>query len=439
MEVGPARPSRLIHAVVHRTASVCVIGQGYVGLSVATAAATAGMDVVGVDLDAERVEGLADGRLVVPGVKESVFVQAYDSGRVRFTTDPAAAAEADVTLICVPTPVLEHRPDLTAIEAAGRAVAPHVRPGDLVILESTTYPGTTEQVLLPLLESSGLRAGTDFLLAYSPERIDPGNAKFDLANTPRVVGGVTQESAAAATAFYAQLVDEVMTLSNCRAAEMAKLLENTFRMVNIALVNELAVLCWEQGIEPWEVIDAAASKPFGYMPFYPGPGVGGHCIPLDPAYLAWQSRRDAGRPYRLVELAQDINAEMPSYVASRIAEALNDRGKALNGARILALGVTYKEDVGDTRESAAIQVLARLHRKGAHLTFHDPFIERIEEHGFHLERVELERQAFEGVDLVALLTPHAVYDLDWIVSRSPLLFDARNAARAHRSDNVVVL
>ncbi|MGH8883793.1 MAG: nucleotide sugar dehydrogenase [Egibacteraceae bacterium] len=436
MDPRPKRSSSLTDAIANRTASVCVVGQGYVGLSIAAAAAAAGMDVLGVDLDDERVQALARGRLVVPGVDESVFAQAYDSRRIRFTTCPAAS---DVTLICVPTPVLEHRPDLSAVEAAGRAVAPHLRPGDLVILESTTYPGTTEQVLLPLLESSGLRAGTDFLLAYSPERIDPGNPKFGLANTPRVVGGATREATEAAAAFYAQLVDEVMTVSSCRAAEMAKLLENTFRMVNIALVNELAVLCREQGIEPWEVIDAAATKPFGYMPFYPGPGVGGHCIPLDPAYLAWQSRRDAGRPYRLVELAQDINAEMPAYVVSRIAEALNDRGKAVNGARILALGVTYKENIGDTRESAAIHVIARLRRKGARVTFHDPFIERIEEHGLRIERVELNRQAFEDVDLVALLIPHAVYDLAWIVARSPLLFDARNAVRPHRGDHVVVL
>jgi UDP-N-acetyl-D-glucosamine dehydrogenase len=428
--------SALINRIVHRTASVCVIGQGYVGLSVASAAAAAGMDVVGVDLDAERVKGLARGRLVVPGVMESVFAQAYGSGRIRFSTEPVAA---DITLICVPTPILDHRPDLSAIEAAGGAVASRLRAGDLVVLESTTYPGTTEQVLQPLLESSGLRAGTDFLLAYSPERIDPGNPKFDLANTPRVVGGISREATEAAAAFYAQLVDDVMTVSSCRAAEFAKLLENTFRMVNIALVNELAVLCWEQGTDPWEVIDAAASKPFGYMPFYPGPGVGGHCIPLDPVYLAWQSRRDAGRPYRLVELARDINAEMPTYVASRIAEALNDRGRAVNGARILVLGVTYKENVGDTRESAAVQVLLRLHRKGARISFHDPFIERIEDNDLHIERVTLDRQALEGVDLVALLTPHAVYDLAWIVDRAPLVFDARNALRAYRGSNVVIL
>ncbi|MDQ3974518.1 MAG: nucleotide sugar dehydrogenase, partial [Actinomycetota bacterium] len=394
---------------------VCVIGQGYVGLSVAAAAAVAGMDVAGVDRDVERVAALTQGRLVVPGVSESAFASAFESGRLSFGTDPAVASEADVVLICVPTPVIDHRPDLSSVEAAARSVAHHLRPGVLVILESTTYPGTTEQVLRPLLEAGGLRAGEDFLLAYSPERIDPGNPKYDLGNTPRVVGGLTARCTEAAAAFYARLVDHVHPVSGCRAAELAKLLENTFRMVNIALVNELAVLCGEQGIEPWEVIEAAATKPFGFMPFFPGPGVGGHCIPLDPTYLAWQSRRDAGRPYRLVELAQDINAEMPGYVAGRIAEALNDRGKAVKGSRILALGVTYKPDVGDIRESAAIQVLARLHRKGADIAFHDPFIERIDEGGLQVDRVALDERAFDGVDCVALLTPHAAYDLEWVV------------------------
>jgi UDP-N-acetyl-D-glucosamine dehydrogenase len=330
-------------------------------------------------------------------------------------------------------------PDLSAVEAVGNAVGPHLNRGSLVVLESTTYPGTTEQVLQPLLESHGLRAGEDFLLAYSPERIDPGNAKYDLSNTPRIVGGVTPKSTQAAAAFYGQLVDEVHAVSSCRAAELAKLLENTFRMVNIALANELAVLCGEQGIEAWEVIEAAATKPFGFMPFYPGPGVGGHCIPLDPTYLAWQSRRDAGRPFRLVELAQDINTEMPTYVADRITDILNDRGKAVRGARILALGVTYKPDVGDLRESAAVRVLARLRRRGAEVSFHDPFIERLHDEHLHLERIALNDRAFDGVDLVALLTAHSSYDLRWVLDHSPVVFDARNVLRDLRNQKVVVL
>lgn len=430
---------RLHEAITGRRARVVVVGQGYVGLSVAAGAANAGMTVTGVDVDAERVAALAGGRLVVPGVRETAYRLAMETGRLHFATAAAAVAEADVVLVCVPTPVVDHRPDLAAIEAAGAAVGRHLRTGTLVVLESTTYPGTTEQVLQPLLEAGGLRAGVDFLLAYSPERIDPGNDKYDLANTPRVVGGCNPEATAAAAAFYAQLVDRVHPVSSCRAAELTKLLENTFRMVNIALVNELAMLCADQGIETWEVIEAAASKPFGFMPFHPGPGVGGHCIPVDPAYLAWQSRRDAGRPYRIVELAQDINAEMPAYVAQRVGEALNDRGKAVNGAGLLALGVTYKPNVGDLRESAPLEVLRRLERRGAKIAWHDPFVVDVAAQGVAADRVELREDVLAGCDAVLLLTPHDAYDVDWLIARAPLLFDARNATRGRHAPNVVVL
>ncbi len=416
-----------------------VVGQGYVGLSLAAAAATAGLTVTGLDVDAERIAGLRNGKPVVPGVADAVLHEGLATGRLRFATDPVVIADADVVAICVPTPVEEHRPDLSMVEAAGRAVGQHLRPGTLVILESTTYPGTTERLLQPLLEEPGLRAGRDFRLAYSPERIDPGNEHFGFRDVPRVVGGVDAASTEAARAFYARLVDEVHVVSSCRAAEMAKLLENTYRMVNIALVNELAVLCERQTIDVWEVIAAAASKPFGFQAFYPGPGVGGHCIPVDPTYLSWQSRRDAGRPFRLVELAQDTNAEMPGWVANRIADALNGHGKALNGAVILALGVTYKPDVGDVRESAPIHILEYLHAKGAEVRFHDPFIERIDSGALSIDRVPLDDAAFEGVDCVALLTPHRDYDLDDVIARSPLLFDARNATAGRSAPNVVVL
>ncbi|MDP8927222.1 MAG: nucleotide sugar dehydrogenase [Actinomycetota bacterium] len=430
---------RLKRRIEDGSARVCVVGQGYVGLSLAAGAAGAGMTVDGVDTDAARIEGLANGRLVVPGVGESAFMIAFDTGRLRFTTDVAVARHADVVLICVPTPVTDHRPDLSYIESAARALAPNLRSGTLVVLESTTYPGTTEEVLQPLLEEGGLAAGEDFLLAYSPERIDPGNPKYDLANTPRIVAGLSPEAGDAAATFYARLTSEVHILSSCRAAELAKLLENTFRMVNIALVNELAVACAEQGIDAWEVIDAAATKPFGFMPFYPGPGIGGHCIPLDPEYLAWQSRRATGRRFRLVELAQDVNAEMPAHVAARITEALNDRGRALRGARVLALGVTYKPDVGDIRESAAIAALRRLHRKGAIVSFHDPFIAGLDLDGTLLERARLDETALAAADCVALLTPHASYDVEWVVRHAPLVFDARNATRDHRAPHVVML
>ena len=432
---GGQRPSsgfaRLRRSITSRRARVCVVGQGYVGLTVAAAAATAGMEVDGVDRDEARIAELNAGRPVA-GVRVADFELGRETGRLRFGSDPAVAADADVVLICVPTPVVDGRPDLSVVEGAGGDVAPHLRPGCLVVLESTTYPGTTEGVLRPRLEAHGLRAGTDFLLAYSPERINPGDDKYGMADIPRIVGGLTRESTRTAAAFYGELVDQVHTVSSCRAAELAKLLENTFRMVNIALVNELAVLSSEQGIDLWEVIDAAATKPFGFMPFFPGPGVGGHCIPLDPTYLSWQVRRDTGRPLRLVETAHDVNSQMPAHVVSRVAEALSARGKALNGARVLAVGVTFKPNVGDIRESAAVEVLVQLHRKGARVSFHDPFVDRVERDPLKLKRVALTERALRQADCVLLLTPHDSYDLDALVQHSTLLFDTRNATRASR-------
>jgi UDP-N-acetyl-D-glucosamine dehydrogenase len=422
-----------------RDVRVVVVGQGYVGLSVAAGAATSGMQVHGVDTDPDRVAALSEGRNVVPGVADVTFSLALDTGRLAFTTDMSVVQRADVVLICVPTPVVDMRPDISAIESAACAVAQHLRRGALVVLESTTYPGTTDSVVRPLLEAHGLRCGRDFLLAFSPERIDPGNPKYGLENTPRVVGGSTEEATDVAATFYGQLVEDVVAVSSCRSAEMAKLLENTFRMVNIALVNELAMLCAEQRIDTWEVIRAAASKPFGFMAFEPGPGVGGHCIPLDPTYLAWQSRRDTGKPFRLVELAQDVNTQMPAYVANRVVEAVNARGRSVKGARILALGVTYKPNVGDIRESAAISVLEQLARKGATVAFHDPFVSRVHHGTLRLRRSALTREAIERADCVLVLTPHDSYDLDDVVSRAQLVFDARNATSASHADKVVRL
>jgi UDP-N-acetyl-D-glucosamine dehydrogenase len=433
------RTQQLQRRIERRQAVVGVVGQGYVGLSLAASTAIEGLTVQAFDVDAVRIGELAAGRNVVPGVDDGLFAAACDTRRLSFGTDPVALGGCDVVVICVPTPVIEHRPDLRFIESAGRAVASHLRRDSLVVLESTTYPGTTEQVLRPLLEAGGLRAGRDFLLAYSPERIDPGNVKYGLRNTPRVVGGIDEPSTRTAGSFYRQIVDDVELLSSCRAAEMAKLLENTFRMVNIALVNELATLCAEQGIDVWEVIRAAATKPFGFMPFYPGPGVGGHCIPLDPTYLAWQSRRDTGRPFRLVETAQDINALMPTYVADRVVEALGNCGRPIKGANVLALGVTYKPDVGDLRESAAVEVLARLIRKGARVSFHDPFVSEVREHGLCLRRSTLSRAALRAADIVVLLTPHSSYDLQMLTGYATLLFDARNATGGRGGETVVTL
>jgi nucleotide sugar dehydrogenase len=419
---------------------VVVVGAGYVGLSVAAAAATAGFDVTAIDHDEVRIRTLARGRLKVAGVAEPAFRAAVGSGRLTFATSFEPVATADVVLICVPTPLVDHRPDLSAVEAAARSVGEHLTKDSLVVLESTTYPGTTEQLVQPLLETTGLRAGRDLLLAYSPERVNPGDTTFGFADVPRVVGGHTPAATRAAAAFYGRLVHEVHEVSGCRAAELAKLLENTYRMVNIALVNELAQLCADQGIDTWEVIDAAASKPFGFQRFEPGPGVGGHCIPLDPAYLTWQTRRDTGRPFRLVELAADVNGQMPDYVARRVGDALNRRGVAVHGARVLALGVTYKPDVGDIRESAAVLVLAHLAERGADVRFHDPFVPSLDDHGLKLRRVELDDAEVGSADAVLLLTPHATYDLEGIVAAARFVFDARNAtAPLGRRDHVEVL
>jgi nucleotide sugar dehydrogenase len=433
------RSRALIRSLAAGRAKVCVIGQGYVGLSLTAGAANAGMEVVGVDLDVERVERLRQGIVDVPGVDESAVLLAMETGRVQFDVSADAVALSDVVVICVPTPVTDRRPDLGPIVHAVEAVADRLQAGTLVVLESTTYPGTTDDVVRPILERGGLRCSTDFALAFSPERIDPGNSKFGLGNTPRIVGGIDGDSTELAATFYGCFVDSVCKVSSSRAAELAKLLENTFRMVNIALVNELAQLCADQGIDPWEVIDAAATKPFGFMPFYPGPGVGGHCIPLDPAYLAWQTRQATGRPYRLVEAAMDINEEMPGYVVGRIAEVLERSGKTLRGSRIMVAGVTYKPDVGDLRESASVEVIRRLHARGADVRFHDPYVPSLHTGSYRRNRSALTVRALNHADCVALLTPHRDYDLDWLATHSPVLFDARNAFGGRRYPGVVAL
>jgi nucleotide sugar dehydrogenase len=372
-------------------------------------------------------------------VNEGLFESGISSGRIDFVTDPDRLGQADVTLICVPTPLRDGSPDLSYVEQACTDVARGLTHGRLVVLESTTYPGTTDQLVRPLLEASGLIAGEDFLLAYSPERIDPGNEEFTLRNTPKVVGGHTPEATQTTTLFYEQLVDKVVAVSSCRAAELSKLLENTFRHVNVALVNEMTMLSKEMGIDVWEVIDAAATKPFGFMPFYPGPGVGGHCVPLDPTYLSWQVRRDAGHQFRILEQAEDINAQMPAYVTSRIGDALNDAGKAVRGADILVLGVAYKVDVGDVRESPAIKVMTQLHKRGADVSFHDPFVEAVNVNGEVLSCRELTRKAVSSSDCVAILTPHSAFDFDWIATHARLIFDARNAYPNDRPNNVLRL
>jgi UDP-N-acetyl-D-glucosamine dehydrogenase len=425
--------------ILHREAKVAVIGQGYVGLTLACSAADSGFSVFGIDIDPLRILQLQAGELVVPGVSKEIFDRGFKSGRITFSVDADLVSQADIICICVPTPAKEGVPDLSYVVAASNTVAAHLPAGSLVVLESTTYPGTTNGPLREALEHSGLRAGGDFLLAYSPERINPGSAEFELEGIPRIVGGMTPEATGIASLFYAQLVDKVLEVSSCQAAELAKLLENTFRHVNIALANEMAMICHETGENVWEVIEAAATKPFGFMPFYPGPGVGGHCIPIDPTFLAWQVRRDAGHQFRVLEQAHDINVRMPAWVASRISDALNEAGKPVKNASVLALGVAYKPDVGDIRESPSIEVLRRLAKRGAKVLFHDPFVQSMTLNGSVLTRSELTTRAVSSADCVALLTPHRAYDLEWIADHAGLIFDARNAYGDLKRSNVVRL
>jgi UDP-N-acetyl-D-glucosamine dehydrogenase len=395
--------------------------------------------VTGIDVNERRVGDLVEGVLSVPGVAEPEFRQALSTGRLSFTSDTSATTDADIICICVPTPARDGSPDLSFVEAAAREVGNHLTPGRLVVLESTTYPGTTEGPVRSLLERDGLVAGRDFLLAYSPERIDPGNEEYRFGGIPRVVGGYTPESTGMVSLFYGQLVDKVVAVGSCRAAELAKLLENTYRHVNIALVNELAMLCHDMGIDVWEVIDAAASKPFGFTAFYPGPGVGGNCIPVDPRYLAWHVRRSAGIRFRTLEQAEEINQAMPPYVATRIGDALNEAGKAVNGAHVLVLGVSYKPGVGEVGESPSVKVMEILERRGAKVSFHDPHVEEVAVNGRGRSRVEITHRTVSTADCVALLTPHSSYDLDWLGDRATLVFDARNAFGPDRRHNVVRL
>ncbi len=403
-----------------------VVGQGYVGLPLAMRAVHSGFDVVGFDTDEARVKALAAGESYVEDVASTELASALASGHYRASSDPADCAGFDVAVVTVPTPLREGNPDLSYIEAASRLLAPHLRPGASVVLESTTYPGTTEELVAPLLEEgSGLVAGADFHLGYSPERIDPGNPSFGLANTPKVVSGIDAASLAAVRDFYDRIVETTVAVSGCKEAELTKLLENTFRHVNIALVNELAMFANDLGIDVWEAIDAASTKPFGYLRFTPGPGVGGHCLPIDPSYLSWRVRRSLGVSFRFVELANDVNDHMPDYVVRRVSVALNRRRLAVNGSRILLLGLAYKRNTSDARESPALVVADRLLALGAEVHVVDPLV--AEGHvDARMARVELSAQELAGADAVVLLVDHDAFDLDLVVAHAGYVLDTRH-------------
>ncbi|MEV0666953.1 nucleotide sugar dehydrogenase [Actinomadura luteofluorescens] len=416
-----------------------VIGLGYVGLPLVREACRAGLRAGGLDRDARVVAGLKAGMSHVDDVSPEEVERMLQAGFAPSLHEDVLDG-ARTVVICVPTPLSpEGGPDLTAVRGAAETVARHLEPGTLVVLESTTYPGTTEEVVRPILEKSGLVAGEEFHLAFSPERIDPGNPVYGVRNTPKIVGGLTPACASAASAFYGKFVDQVVEAKGTREAEMAKLLENTYRHVNIALVNEMAVFCNELGIDLWDAIDCAATKPFGFQAFRPGPGVGGHCIPIDPNYLSYKVR-SLGYPFRFVELAQEINDRMPRYVAERAQQLLNREGRALKGARVLLLGVTYKADIADQRESPARPVARRLARLGADLSFHDPFVTSWDVDGEPVPSAASDlAAALEASDLAIVLADHAAYDAATLARHARLLFDTRGRTRNVQQDTVELL
>jgi UDP-N-acetyl-D-glucosamine dehydrogenase len=426
------------------TLKVAIMGCGYVGLPLALRFAEAGHKVVGFDTDPEKVRLLNAGKSYIEHIQQTKIQQYVNSRHFHATTDFTKLKEADAIIICVPTPLNEYRePDLSYVESTAKAIQPHLRTGQLVVLESTTYPGTTEELLLPILEKSGLRcpiaAGPenenvpgDFFLAFSPEREDPGNKQYGLAQIPKVVGGVNPPSGRAAQALYAQVVARVVPVSSTRAAEMTKLLENIFRCVNIALVNELKMLCLRMGVDVWEVIEAASSKPFGFMPFYPGPGLGGHCIPVDPFYLSWKAR-EYDFSTRFIELAGEVNTAMPYHVVDSVVAALNDHNKSLNGAKLLILGVAYKKDVDDLRESPTLKIMEILQKRGANFDYNDPYfphLHKMRHYDYsHMKSVPLNAPTLANYDAVIIATDHSSYDYAAIVDGAKLVVDTRNATR----------
>jgi UDP-N-acetyl-D-glucosamine dehydrogenase len=426
----------ILERIRSKQARIGVIGLGYVGLPLAVEFARRGFDVTGFDVDQSKTVQINAGKSYIPDVPQADLCAAVKAGKLRATHDMSHLAEMDAIDICVPTPLRKTKdPDLSYVVLAVEAVAATLRPGQLVILESTTYPGTTDEVVQPMLEAKGQKADVDFFLAFSPERVDPGNATYTTRNIPKIVGGVGEASTKAASALYSAIVDRVVPVSSTRVAEMVKLLENTFRAVNIGLVNEIALMCHKMDIGVWEVIDAAKTKPFGFMPFYPGPGLGGHCIPIDPFYLSWKARQN-GFECRFIELAGHINASMPQYVVECVADALNTVHKSINGSRVHLFGVAYKRDVNDLRESPALDVIELLAKRGAQLSYSDPFVPELRHGDRVMTSIDVER-AFERMpDCMVICTDHSVFDYDAIVRSGALIVDTRNALRLYQSPTI---
>ena len=416
--------THLADRIQNHKARLAVIGQGYVGLPLSVEFGRRGFSVTGIETDLDRITALNAGRSYIPDVKSEDLMTLLNRGRYEATSDFTVLERSDAVVICVPTPLRKSQdPDISFVVAAAEQVATHFRPGQLVILESTTYPGTTEELLLPMFQARGAKVGENFFLAFSPERIDPGNTTFKVNNTPKVVGGMTAECSRLAALLYRQIIDQVIEVSSPKVAELAKLYENVFRNVNIALAN--ALMCRHLGMNTREVIDAAATKPFGFTPFYPGPGIGGHCIPVDPNYLAWKMRLN-GYEARFIHLAQEINRSMPNFVIELVDEALNERRRCLNGARILALGVAYKRGVGDIRESPALEILVKLREHGAEVSYADPYVPAVVVDGIELKAVELNDQRLAAADCVLILTDHPEFDYRRIVELASLVVDTRS-------------
>jgi UDP-N-acetyl-D-glucosamine dehydrogenase len=423
----------LLEKIESRHARTGVVGLGYVGLPLAVELAKAGFHTTGIDLDLRKTDAITAGQSYIPDVA-TADVQALRAARkLDATTDFSVVKELDTINICVPTPLRKTKdPDMSYIVSAVEAIARHLHPGMLIVLESTTYPGTTDEVVQPLLEATGLKAGVDFFIAFSPERVDPGNPTFQTHNVPKVVGGLTPECSKLAAALYATAIETIVPVSSTRVAEMVKLLENTFRAVNIGLVNELALMCDRMNIDVWEVVDAAKTKPFGFMAFYPGPGLGGHCIPIDPFYLSWKAKQSGFDP-RFIELAGHINAGMPHYVVQKVVDALNIRRKALNGSRILVAGVAYKRDIDDMRESPALDVMHLLESKGAQVDYADPYVSEVHAREWpghrDLQAIEIKAGTYEQYDCVVIVTDHKTFDYDAMVAGADLIVDTRNAIK----------
>ncbi len=424
--------------ILSKTAKIGIIGLGYVGLPLAIAFAKKGFKVWGMDIDKDRVKRLKKGQSYILDLKPQDIVTLQKDGSIIFTSDLSTIKKLDAFIICVPTPLLKTKePDVSFIVSATELIKQHMKHGQVVVLESTTYPGTTEEVVLPILESTGLKECQDFYLAFSPERIDPGNTKYVVTNIPKVVGGISECSTEIAKVLYEQIIDKVMPVSSCRAAEMTKLLENTFRIVNLGLINELTLMCDKLGMNIWEIIDAAKTKPYGFMPFYPGPGVGGHCIPIDPLYLSWKARAQ-GFETRFINLASEVNEQMPHYVVQRIVDGLNKSKKALNGSKILLSGVAYKKDVQDLRESPAFEIIEILNKHGAKVYYYDPYFSYFKVDGIDMKCVKFDKKTLKSFDCTVVVTDHTNVDYQFIAKNSKLIIDTRNALKDVKNRSSIV-